>query len=249
MTAPGRVYLYQHSHSGISYGEGVRTLTLRRPLVPTALAATLLAAFVFLFAWPQPAAAHDALIASDPAADSTIETMPEELTLTFSAALISGEGTTAVEVVDADGNSVIDGEPTVDGAVVIQPLLPEAAAGEYHVEWLVLSSDGHPTDGTFGFTTTTSTLTDGAEASATPSADPSAEPSSEPSPEPSADESAEPTQTAAPAPDVQDASPATGWIWTISIVGVLIVAVVAAWLIIRSRKNASSTGSDTPTER
>ncbi|MGY1551949.1 copper resistance CopC family protein [Microbacterium sp. A588] len=227
----------------------MRTLTLRRPLVPTALAATLLAAFVFLFAWPQSAAAHDALIASDPAADSTIETMPEELTLTFSAALISGEGTTAIEVVDADGNSVIDGEPTVDGAVVTQPLLSEAAAGEYHVEWRVLSSDGHPTDGAFGFTTTTSTVPDPIEPSATPSAEPSAEPSSEPSSAPSAEESAEPTQTAAPAPDAQDASPATGWIWTISIVGVLIAAGVVAWLIVRSRKNASPTGSDAPTER
>ena len=68
----------------------MRTLTVRRSPALILLAATLLAAFLVLFAWPQPAAAHDSLIDSNPAADSTVETLPVELSLTFSAALIGG---------------------------------------------------------------------------------------------------------------------------------------------------------------
>jgi len=142
----------QHPQIGFSYACLVRTLTIRRSSGPIALAATLLVAFLLLFAWPQPASAHDSLIDSDPAADSTIEKLPEDLTLTFSAGLIAGEGSTAVVIEDADGNSITDGEPTVDGAMVIQPLVTDAAAGDYTVLWQVVSSDGHPTDGEFSFT-------------------------------------------------------------------------------------------------
>ena len=57
----------------------MRTLTARRSFAPLALAATLLAAFVFLFAWPQPAAAHDALVESSPAEGSTVDILPGEI--------------------------------------------------------------------------------------------------------------------------------------------------------------------------
>lgn len=241
----------QHPHIEVSYGEGVRTLTLRRPFAPFALAATLLAAFLFLFAWPQSAAAHDSLVDSDPAADSTVETLPEELTLTFSAALIGGEGTTAVEILDADGNSVIDGEPTVDGAMVTQQLTTEAAAGEYIVEWRVVSSDGHPTDGEFSFTVTTSTL----PVETMP-------PTSEPSAEPTASATAPaPEASAAPAPETSAPSatkgtPADGDAFLRVLPWILGGIVVAAGggalvyiLVARARRQGPSTGSDNPTER
>lgn len=159
----------QHVQIAFSYAGHVRTLTIRRSSAPIALAAILLTAFLLLFAWPQPAAAHDSLIDSDPAADSTVEALPEDLTLTFSAGLIAGEGSTAVLVTDADGNSITDGEPTVDGAMVIQPLAANAAAGDYTVLWQVVSSDGHPTDGEFSFTLSASAdSTDSPDAVASP---------------------------------------------------------------------------------
>lgn len=161
----------QHPHIGFSYAEVVHTLTVRRFPASLALAATLLVAFVMLFAWPQSASAHDTLIASDPAADSTIDVLPEELTLTFSAGLIGGDGSTAVVVADEDGNSITDGEPTVDGAMVIQPLTSEAAAGEYTVSWQVVSSDGHPTDGEFSFTLSTGTAAEESDATTSPAPD------------------------------------------------------------------------------
>ena len=210
----------------------MRTLTFRRPTPSVALGATLLAAFVFLFAWPQPAAAHDALIDSSPAADSTVDTLPGELALTFSAPLIGGEGSTEIVVTDAAGESVTDGPAELDGAMVVQPLVPKAEAGTYHVLWKVVSSDGHPTSGEFGFTVTTSTV------------EPTAEPTAEQTVAPAPDE----TQTAAPAEDPNmesEASFSPGWLIAGAVA--LIIVVFLLILLLRRRRPADS-GSDTPAE-
>lgn len=213
----------------------MRTLTIRRPATSVAIAATLLAAFVLLFAWPQPAAAHDALIDSSPAADSTVETLPGELTLTFSAALIGGEGSTEVVVTDAAGETVSEGEAELDGAKVTQPLVAEADAGEYHVLWKVVSSDGHPTSGEFGFTVSTSTLPASGSSSA-PSADQTA------APEP--DETQATTQTEAPTPESEASSP-VGWIIAGAVVLLIIVFVL---IVLLRRRKPVDPGSDTPSE-
>lgn len=212
----------------------MRTLIIRRSSAPIALAATLLMAFVLLFAWPQSAAAHDSLVGSDPVADSTIETLPEDLTLTFSAALIAGEGSTAVVVTDAEGNSISDGAPTVDGAMVIQPLVTDAAAGEYTVLWQVVSSDGHPTDGEFSFT-----LSGGTAGETPPSAEPTAAPG-----EVSAAPSASPSVTEEPnmASGFSISAP-----WLIAGAVVLLIVVFVIVMVVRSRrKSARRSGSDTP---
>ncbi|MGM7699994.1 copper resistance CopC family protein [Microbacterium sp. A84] len=238
----------QPPHIALSYGGDVHTLQLRRSLAPVALAATLLATLLVLFAWPQSAAAHDALVDSSPAAGSTVETLPDELTLTFSAALISGEGTTAVEVLDAEGNSVTDGAPTVDGAMVVQPLVAEAMAGEYTVFWQVLSSDGHPTDNTneeLTFTVTTSTLAETIE----PSTEPTAEPSAESTMNPTDDATTTPTDEATETPAASDSDSATGWIWAGVVAGILVIAGIIAWLVARARRTSTDSGSDVPAER
>lgn len=228
-------------HMTFSYGGPVRTLTKSRTApsttVPLALAATLLAAFAFLFAWPQSAAAHDSLVDSNPAADSTVDTLPAELTLTFSAALIPGEGSTEIVVTDAAGNDVAEGEPVLDGAMVTQPLAAEADAGEYRVLWKVVSSDGHPTDGEFGFTVTTSTIAD-----------------DEPTPDPSATETME--QHTLPTPDftkmpdgsTTDSGASFSPAWLIGGGIVVLIVVVLLILLLRPRKGTGS-GSDTPAER
>lgn len=214
----------------------MQTTARRFPAVPVALAATLLAAFLVLFS-PLAASAHDALVSSSPEADSTVETLPSELTLTFSAKLITGEGATAVVVTDADGNSVTDGEPTVDGAIVTQPLKADAAAGEYHVIWKVVSSDGHPTSEEFFFTVTT-----GSASTATPTTAPA---TAAPSPE----STTTPEATTTPAPDADTSSGASAWIWALSIGGILVIAALMVWYGVRARKNASATDSDSSTER
>ncbi|WP_227530744.1 copper resistance CopC family protein [Microbacterium tenebrionis] len=221
----------------------MHTLTSRRPLTPFMIAAALLVAFALLLAWPQPAAAHDALVESDPAADSTIETLPDELTLTFGAALIGGEGSTEVVVTDAAGESVTDGPAEVDGAMVTQPLTAGGEAGEYRVLWKVVSSDGHPTDGEFRFTVTTGSAPETAAPSATPTESASSEPS------------------ASTAPPAEEGTPADGdsfvrnlpWI----IGGIILAAglgALIAVLLAKSRREPGAAeqhdaGSDDPAER
>lgn len=214
----------------------MRTLTSQRSVSPFVLAAALLVAFAFLFAWPQPASAHDGLVESNPAADSTVETLPETLTLTFSAEVIDGEGATVVAVTDAAGQSVTDGPAAVDGAVVTQPLVAQADAGVYKVEWKIVSSDGHATSEAFEFTVSTSTL-----------------PTPEPSPSATADETAAPapevTQSAVPLdePNVESTTSFSP-VWLIVGALVLLVVVLALILLLRRRKPAA-TESDAPAER
>lgn len=202
--------------------------TARRiPFAPFALAATLLTAFLVLFA-PQSASAHDALVASSPAADGTVETLPSEITLTFSDKLITGDGATELVVTDAAGASVVNGPATVDGAIVTQPLVAEAASGAYHVVWKVVSSDGHPTSGEFSFTVTTSTLS---AATAKPTVEPT-DPAQE-----------TPDATSTPASPPADSSTDPVGFWVLGIVGVLVVAAVVI-LVLSRRGNRSTTGSD-----
>jgi methionine-rich copper-binding protein CopC len=216
----------------------VQTTARRFPAVPVALAATLLTAFLVLFS-PLAASAHDALVSSSPEADSTVETLPSELTLTFSAKLITGDGATEVVVTDADGNSVTDGEPTVDGAIVTQPLKAEAAAGEYHVIWKVVSSDGHPTSEEFFFTVTTGSV-------ATPTATPTTPPATA---APAPEATTTPDATTTPAPDADASSGASAWIWALSIGGIAVIAALMVWFTVRAKRNGSATDSDPSTER
>ncbi|MFS0854390.1 copper resistance protein CopC [Microbacterium sp. 179-I 3D4 NHS] len=217
----------------------MKTTAARRPVAPLALAASLLAAFLVLFA-PLPASAHDALISSSPEADATVDTLPGEITLTFSADLIAGEGATEVVVTDADGASVIDGPAVTEGAVVTQPLVAEAAAGSYHVVWKVVSSDGHPTSGEYFFT-----VSQGSSATTTPSPEPTPTVTA-------AAPSEEPTTTPAPAETGDDTSASAAWIWVLAIVGVIVIAAAvttAAVLARRGRRNTPPTDSDLPAAR
>lgn len=217
----------------------MQTSVIRRSTTPIALAAALLAAFLVLFS-PLPASAHDSLTASSPEADATVDVLPAEVTLTFSAELITGEGATEVVVTDEAGASVTDGTAVTAGATVTQPLVAEAAAGSYHVVWKVVSSDGHPTSGEYFFTVTNSSAAEpaptptetasGSFADATPSAAPT-------------------TTTDAPS---EEASASSAWIWILVILGILVIAAgitMAVILARRGRRAAPSAGSDDPTAR
>jgi methionine-rich copper-binding protein CopC len=215
----------------------VQTTILRRSTAPLALAAALLAAFLVLFA-PLSASAHDDLISSSPAADSTIDVLPSEIVLTFSADLISGGNGTEVRVLDANENLVSDGDPIVEGATVTQPLLAEAASGLYRVQWRVVSSDGHPTAKEFTFTVTNSTM-----ATTEPTPAPTESASSSFAPAPTATPTATPTLTAE---DPADAASSPAWIWILVVLGILVIAagITLAVILSRRRRSASPAGSD-----
>lgn len=206
----------------------MKTTARSIPFVPLALAASLLTAFLVLFA-PQAASAHDAMLGSSPAADSTVETLPSEITLTFSEKLITGAGATELLVTDPTGTPVSDGPATVNGTIVTQPLVAEAAAGVYHVVWKIVSSDGHPTSGEFSFTVTTSTLE-------------TTEPTAEPTTVPTETEET-PDAVATPISQPVESSDDAVGLWVLGAVGVLVVAAVVIVLLTRRGKRPSA-GSD-----
>jgi hypothetical protein len=119
----------------------------RRP-APTLLrlTAVLLLSVGLLLTVPATASAHTGLRSSDPAADSTVTTTPQTVTLTFSASVLGGE----VTVTGPDGTAVGAGPVVHDGAVLSLPVAL-TAAGPHTVTWTAVADDGHALDGTFVF--------------------------------------------------------------------------------------------------
>ncbi|GAA1938425.1 hypothetical protein GCM10009775_33210 [Microbacterium aoyamense] len=116
------------------------------------LTAVLLGAS-FALATAAPADAHDELVSTFPTADSTVDSSPAEITLTFSAALNSDPATMVIEVIGPDGANYTTDPPSVDDEIfVTQHLLDEAPNGLFTVRWKVVSSDGHPISGEYSYT-------------------------------------------------------------------------------------------------
>lgn len=116
---------------------------LARVLLPLATAG-------FLLFSSAPAQAHDALESSNPANGATVSTMPEKIELTFDHTPIAINSIVRVE--DATGTDQADGPVSIVDNQVSQAVKPGAPQGKYKVVWRVVSSDGHPIEGTFTFT-------------------------------------------------------------------------------------------------
>lgn len=153
----------------------------------TGVAALALA--VLLVAVPAGAAsAHDRVVASTPAADSVITELPARFSLTTDRALLVFAGAKsgfALDVLGPDGRYYGDGcvriaDNVVSTAAAVGP------AGAYTVRWQVVSSDGHPVSGRFGFTWTPSATAPPSRGSASaprcgrPAAEPRTDPAAEP---------------------------------------------------------------------
>lgn len=100
-----------------------------------------------------PALAHNSVIGESPKADSTVAEQPEAVWIETSDALLDVDGATAMDVLGPDGRHYATACPSVDGPVASVPA-ELGPAGEYTVEWRVVSADGHPITGEFGFTWT-----------------------------------------------------------------------------------------------
>ena len=130
----------------ISRSEAVSPAT--RPASLLALCGALLLAA--LLALPVPAQAHDTLLSSDPEDGASLETSPEEITLTYSADIL--EVSPLVRISDENGDELAEIVPTVEGPVATATLEEPLPAGIHTVQWRVVSSDGHPIEGTFTLT-------------------------------------------------------------------------------------------------
>ena len=123
-----------------------------RPRTRTLGASALLLAALGVLAGPaMPAFAHNTVIGETPDADSTVTSQPGTVALETSDALLDAEGATAMDVIGPDGRHYANACPSVDRAVASVPA-ELGPAGEYTVEWRVVSADGHPITGSFAFT-------------------------------------------------------------------------------------------------
>jgi methionine-rich copper-binding protein CopC len=164
--------------------DGRRPTTRRGPLrrVAAALAgASLATAAVALVGLAQgsgpdgalSASAHNYLVSSSPAAGSTVDAPPSEVTLTFNDVILDlgaagGAGTggdaSAGSAPAAGGSSVVqvtgpDGQGThfetgcaTDAGRAVSVPVALGGSGEYRVTWRVVSADGHPVSDSIAFT-------------------------------------------------------------------------------------------------
>ena len=193
----------------------IRCLTAVLLFVAAALGQTVLAA--------APASAHDSVESTSPAADASLPAPPEKVSITLSNhPLAIGS---QIKVNDAAGTNWADGDVQIVDNVASQPLKPGAPAGRFTVQWRVASSDGHPIEGTFGFTA----------AAAAPGAGTTAGASTGANTVPTMG-TAEPGTTIAPTP-VKDASEPFPWSIVI-FVAVAIGILVALGLMAKRRLQA-----------
>jgi methionine-rich copper-binding protein CopC len=109
------------------------------------LAATLLLGAV-------PASAHDTAESSSPAQGATVQTPPEQVSVTFNNdPLALGS---QIRVNDSTGTNWAEGDVEIVDNVASQKLKEGAPAGLFTVVWRVVSSDSHPIEGSFTFTAT-----------------------------------------------------------------------------------------------
>lgn len=112
------------------------------------MVAALLCIGIGLVAAP-PASAHDQLISSNPTDGQRFSVAPSTISLTFSAKLLSLGF--EVRVVDAASKNWSKGSAVQTGDSLNQALSVGMPDGEYQVRWRVVSSDGHPINGSFSF--------------------------------------------------------------------------------------------------
>lgn len=112
---------------------------------------TLLTAILVTISAPA-AWAHADLVGTSPTDGSTVDVAPAQITLEFNEEPLA----TMIDVVitDADGNVVAMDAAEASGTQVSIPWPGSLGAGDYTVAYRVVSADGHPITGTFGFTFT-----------------------------------------------------------------------------------------------
>ena len=201
----------QHSSVVAARPAGLRgTRSFQRTAV--LLAGVLMVAFTLVLGSAGGASAHDELSSSNPEPGATLEAVPAaiELTLTNVPATIGSE----VQVLDDAGEDWAEGDVSITDAVATQAIREGAPAGNYTVNWRVVSSDSHPIEGTFTFT-----ASGGGATSETPAASET--------PEASAG-TAGPIETADPGALDQEPAADSGLSWGV----ILMIAVLIALAIV-----------------
>jgi methionine-rich copper-binding protein CopC len=171
-----------------------------------------------------PARAHTELIRTAPAAQSATTSPVTAVTLTFSG-LIKAAGAT-VRVTGADNTSYSDGAPRAVDKTVTQEVTP-LPVGTITVTWRVISVDGHPIQGRFGFTNRAAPPPASRVTTASPTVPPTAPPSAEGSPV---------AGSPAPAGDTSGDADSSRSAWWAVLTPVVLVLALAVGLLRRRRR-------------
>ncbi|GGJ74863.1 hypothetical protein GCM10010123_01050 [Pilimelia anulata] len=143
-------------------------------------AAAVLAGLVLALASAAPAAAHNQLTSASPAKNATLAVAPKAVALTFMQPL--NPDFTTITVTDGNQQAVPTGAPAVAGTKGTVTISRALANGTYRVAYRVVSTDGHPVQGSYTFTvdnpaaTTPPTTPAGPTAAPSPSRAASADP-------------------------------------------------------------------------
>ena len=99
--------------------------------------------------------AHSSLVASNPAAESTVTSFPSRINLTFDEKLIVIEGKSAnlISLSDDLGNEIGLAPIEIDRNVISTSVVsPPKNDGNFVIRYRVVSADGHPIVGKLTFT-------------------------------------------------------------------------------------------------
>ncbi|WP_454293360.1 copper resistance CopC family protein [Salana multivorans] len=196
----------------------------------------VLAPLLVLLVWiAAPASAHDTLRTSTPADGAVLDTAPSEVVLEMSATAL--ELGTEIQVLDTAGTNVASGAPEIADRFITVPV-GGLAAGEYTVVWRVVSSDGHPIDGTFTFTVAEAQTTTPTAAPGSSSPDASTEPASPTTSSSDAADTTTPSPTDSPSAAQAELSSSGPTVLLVVVIGVAIVLGLVTWLL--RRRNAAA---------
>lgn len=101
------------------------------------------------FAPAPPAAAHAELLSVDPAKGARLSAAPSTVKLRFNEPVSTRFA--QIAVTGPDGKDYADGKPNVSGDTATVSLRALGPEGKYTVGWRVVSSDGHPVNGSYSF--------------------------------------------------------------------------------------------------
>jgi copper resistance protein C len=184
------------------------------------LGAALLLTGLALVGTAAPAFAHTELLSSDPAAGTSLPAAPKQIQLTFSEAV--GLPDNPVTVTGPDGSTWKVGQATVAGAVVTVPVEATGPAGEYVVDYRVLSDDGDEVGDKLRFTLAAAATpsTSSAAPTTTTTTPPPATPSA-----PAAASSSTPT----------DGGGVPVWVWIVGVVVLVGAGVLGGLRLVRAK--------------
>ena len=144
---PSRATRRWHVHAGLLGVPLTKGPNMRSPSRSMSLAIALILGSVGT------AAAHAHLQTATPAAGSTVAAAPTELRLGFSEGV--NVKFTGLVVTGPAGAVVPTGSAVLapgNDRILLVPISGPLAPGAYRVDWHALATDGHKTDGSYGFT-------------------------------------------------------------------------------------------------